>query len=205
MDFLSQLSSVDLGLFSSLSLLPSISIGASAVLRLALAEADSDVALKPDVVAGGELERIEHAGQHASLPVIVPLTKDGWISSTTILISHQVGVTLIIIIHGVSYTAPGKPSIYCIRLYINLEHEVVSNLSSGDVLSIRIADSHGTCWRRTSVGDGASCGQHGHVEANIDLLNARVVDTSDSVGLRLVGHKLGMFLDHQHKVCFALK
>ena len=104
-----------------------------------------------------------------------------------------------------SDTTPGKPSVYGIRLYIYLEHQVVSNLSSGDVLSIGITNSHGAGGRWPGVGNSSRSGQHGHIEPNVNLLDASVVDTSYSVGLGLVGHKLGMLLDHQDKVCFTLE
>ena len=38
-----------------------------------------------------------------------------------------------------------------------------------------------------------------------NYLFSGAVDTLDSIGLGLVGYKLGMFLDHKHEFCFTLK
>ena len=90
LNLFSQLAGVNCGLFAGLSLLSSISICASTVLGLALAEANSDIALEPDVVAGRELESIEDTGEDSALTVIVPLSEDGGVGGTSILVGHQV-------------------------------------------------------------------------------------------------------------------
>ena len=87
-DLFSELASEDRGLASSFSLLSSISIAARAVLGLALAKADSDVALEPDVVAGRELEGIEGGSEDTKIALIGPLPEDGGVSGTTIVVGY---------------------------------------------------------------------------------------------------------------------
>ena len=82
-----------------------------------------------------------------------------------------------------SHTAPGKATVDGVWLDVNLQHQVVTNLSTGDVVSVGVADSHAARGRGTGVGDGPGCCQHGHIEAYVDGLNACVVDTADSVSL----------------------
>ena len=84
----SELASEDRGLTTSFPLLPSVSIAARTVLGLALAEAHSDVALEPDVVAGWELEGIEGGSEDAKIPFICPLPEDGGVSGTAIVVSN---------------------------------------------------------------------------------------------------------------------
>ena len=87
-DLLSQLSGVDLRFILGLSLLPPVGVVPGTVLGLALAEAHSDVALEPDVVAGWELEGIEGGSEDAKIPFICPLPEDGGVSGTAIVVSN---------------------------------------------------------------------------------------------------------------------
>ena len=60
-------------------------------------------------------------------------------------------------------------------------------------------------WAGARCCDGAGRGQHGHVEADVDVLDAGLVDAADAVGLRLEGHQLGVLLDHKDEVGLTLK
>ena len=87
-DLFSELASEDGALYSCVSPPPPVSVAARAVLWLALAEADSDIALEPDVVARRELERVEARGEDAQVPLVLPLTKDGRVRCAPVVISH---------------------------------------------------------------------------------------------------------------------
>ena len=156
-DLLSQLAGVDLGLLSGLSLLPAVGVTACAVLWLALAEADSDVALESDVVTAGELEGVEDRREDSSLSLVLPLPEDRGVCSTAVLIGDQI-LVLAVVVHGVGHAAPGVPSVYCIRLHIYLEHETITYLSSVYIFSIGITNSHGASRRGASVCDGPGSG-----------------------------------------------
>ena len=132
---LSQLASVDLGFRLRLSLLPPVGIVPGTVLRLALAEADSDVAVELDVVAAGELEGVEDGGEDPLLSLVLPLSEDGGICGTAVLVRHQI-LVVSVIIHGLGHTTPGVPSVDGIRLHIYLEHETITYLSSVYVFSV---------------------------------------------------------------------
>ena len=203
-DLLSQLSGVDLRFRLGLSLLPPVGVVPGTVLGLTLAEADSDVAVELDVVAAGELEGVEDGGENSLLSLVLPLSEDGRIRSTAVLVRHQI-LVVSVIIHGLGHTAPGVTSVDGIRLHIHLEHETITDLSSVYILSIGITNSHGAGGRGASVGNGPGCGQHGHIEAHVNLLYSSVVYTAYSVGLGLESHQLGMFLDDENKVGFSLK
>ena len=88
-----------------------------------------------------------------------------------------------VVAHSCGNTASCKASIDGVWLDVHLQHEVVANLSAGDVVAVGVADPHTARWRRSRVGDRARRGQHRHVEADGDVLRAGVVDTADSVGL----------------------
>ena len=138
LDLLPQLAGVHLGLLApglSLSLLAAVGVAAGAVLRLALAEADADVALEPDVVAARELEGVEHGGEHAALPLVLPLPEDAGVRGAAVFIGDQV-LVLSVVVHGVRHATPGEAPVNCIRLDIYLEHERITDLSSGNVFSI---------------------------------------------------------------------
>ena len=87
-DLFSELASEDSALYSCVSSPPPVGIAARAVLRLTLAEADPDIALEPDVVARRELERIEARCEDPQVPLVLPLSKDGRVRSTPVIISH---------------------------------------------------------------------------------------------------------------------
>ena len=87
-DLFSELASEDSALNSCVSSPPPVSIAARTVLRLALAEADPDIALEPDVVAGRELERIEARCEDTQVPLVLPLSKDGRVRGAPVIISH---------------------------------------------------------------------------------------------------------------------
>ena len=154
---LSQLASVDLGFRFRLSLLPPVDIVPGTVLRLALAEADCDVAVELDVVAAGELEGVEDGGEDSLLSLVLPLSEDGRILGASVLVSHQI-LVVSVIIHALGNTTSGVTSVDGIRLHIYLEHETITYLSSIYILSIGITNSHEARWRRSSVGNGSGCG-----------------------------------------------
>jgi len=137
LDFFSQLSSIDLSIFYviSLSLLSSIGVATCTVLWLTLAKTDPDIALEPDIVGARELEGVEYRCENSLLAIVLPFSKYRWICCTSILISDQV-LVLIIVIHSVGHTASGESSVNCIRLNINFEHESITNLCSVDIFSI---------------------------------------------------------------------
>lgn len=89
-------------------------------------------------------------------------------------------------------------------MYFDLEHQVVTNFSRVDFLSIRRGDSHRTRRRWTSIGNRAGCRQHLNIEANRDVLFSGLVDTLDVVGLSLICHQLGMLLNDEHKAGNAI-
>ena len=171
---------------------------------MALAEANSDVALEPDVVLRGELEGAEDGCEDTLLTTVLPLSKNGRVRGATVVVCDEV-LVLSVVVHGVCNTAPGKPAVDRVGLDINLQHQIVSNLGSRYILAVGVADSHGAGGRRSSVGYGACGGQHGDVEANINGLDAGLVDAAHPVGLGLEGHQLRVLLDNEDEVCFALK
>lgn len=84
-------------------------------------------------------------------------------------------------------------------LYCDLEQQVVSNLGTADLFAVHRADLHLTSWWWTSVGDCSRCGNHADIESQRHCLFTGVVDTLDVVCPGAVRHKLGVFLDDQHK------
>ena len=132
---LSQLASVDLRFRLGLSLLPPVGVVPGTVLWLTLTEADSDVAVELDVVAAGELEGVEDGGEDPLLSLVLPLSEDGGICGTAVLVRHQI-LVVSVIIHGLGHTTPGVPSVDGIRLHIYLEHETITYLSSVYVFSV---------------------------------------------------------------------
>merc|ERR1719341_129727 len=120
---------------------------------------DPDIALEPDVVARRELECIEARCEDPQVPLVLPLSKDGRVRSTPVIISHQV-LVFTIIAHGGSNTASCKASINGIWLYVHLQHQIVANFSAGDVVAIGVADAHATRRRWSRVGNCAGCRQH---------------------------------------------
>lgn len=89
-------------------------------------------------------------------------------------------------------------------LYVHSQYKVVSNLSGIDLTSVLSDNLHDASWWRSSVGDGSSGGQHGHVEAKSHVLFPSCVHALDVIGLRLVRNQLGMFLNDKHEACFSL-
>ena len=110
-----------LKLMVCLSSSPSVGIHTAAVLRLALAEADTNVALEPNVVLTRELEGGEDGGEHALATGILPLAKDGRIGGAPVIVGDHVVVGAAFVVVGQSNAAPGKPAVDSVRLYVNLE------------------------------------------------------------------------------------
>jgi hypothetical protein len=64
---------------------PSEGVSAGAVLRLALAEADADVALELDGVAVRELEGVERGREESLLTVVLPFPEYVWVGGAAVL------------------------------------------------------------------------------------------------------------------------
>ena len=172
--------------------------------QLTLAEADADVALEADVVAGRELEGVKVGGEDAAGPVVVPLAEYLGVRGTAVVVRHEV-LVLTVVVHRVGHAVPGEAAVDGVRLDVHLEHELVADLGAVDVLAVGVADPHGAGGGRAGVGDGAGRRQGVDVEADLYVCFSGVVDTSDPVGLGLEGDKFGMLLDHQDEVGFSLK
>jgi len=183
-----------------LSSSPSVGVNTTAVLRLTLAEADTNVALEPNVVLTRELEGGEDGGEHALATGILPLAKDGRIGGAPVVVGDHVVVGAAFVVVGQSHAAPGEPAVDSVRLHVHLEHEAVSDLGAADVLAVAVADPHGAGRRRSCIGNGSGSGEHADVEAGLNVLDARLVHALDAVGLRLEGHQLRVLLDHQDEV-----
>lgn len=80
-----------------------------------------------------------------------------------------------------------------------MQSQIIANFGGVNLLSLVGDDAHLADWWWSSIGNGSRRGQHGHVEAQGDVLLARLVDTLDVIGLCLVCHELGMLLYDQHK------
>jgi hypothetical protein len=108
-------------------------------------------------------------------------------------------------IFSVNFT-PVFKSVYGLTLwlYVHSQDKIVSNLSGIDLASVLSDNLHDASWRRSSVGDGSSGGQHGNVEAEGHVLLPSCVHALDVIGLRLVRDQLGMFLYDKHEACFSL-
>lgn len=195
-DLFSELARVDgtLDLVLALALLPAERVDVGAVLRLALAEADSDVALELDGARVGELERVEDGGEVAALPVVLPVAEDLGVGGAAVVVRHRVDRLVVLLVHRLGDAVPGEPAVDLARRDLDLEHELVSDLGLADVGSVRVADAHGARGRRACVGDRAGGGERGHVEALLEVVRPGGVDTLDAVRLRGEGHQLGMFL-----------
>ncbi len=167
---------------------------------MAFAEADANVALESDVIAGREFESVESGDEDVSIGIQGPLTEDGGVSGATVLISNQMCVVVV----GYSVTAAGESTINSDGFDLDLKHETVSDDGAVDFVAGRQTDLHGTDRRWARVRDGAGRGQHGDVEADGDTLLGRVVDTAHTIGLGLEGHQLGMFLDDQDERSLAV-
>lgn len=84
-------------------------------------------------------------------------------------------------------------------LDVHLQSQIIANFGGVNLLSLVGDDAHLADWWWSSIGNGSRRGQHGHVEAQGDVLLARLVDTLDVIGLCLVCDELGMLLYDQHK------
>lgn len=84
-----------------------------------------------------------------------------------------------------------------VRLNIDFEQQVITNLGTADLLALESADGHQTCRRWTSIGDCSRCCDHADIEAERDCSFARAVDALDVVGACSVSHESRMFLNHQ--------
>jgi hypothetical protein len=171
---------------------------ASAVHRLTFSEAHSDVALEPDVVAAREFESVEAGQQALSVGVVFPFAEDGGICGAAVLVCHQV-LVFDVVFHSFGHTTSGEASVDGSRLYVYLQHEVVTDFGRVNLLACRSHDLHQTSGWRASVCDGSCCGQHRHVEAQCYVLFAGLVDALDVISLGFVRHQFGMLLDYQYE------
>lgn len=131
---------------------------------MAFSKAHPDIALEPDVIATGELEGVETGQQALRVRIVIPFSEDRGICSASILISHDV-LVLHHILHGLGHATPRESSVDRSGLHLDLEHETISDFGGVDLLPRGRDDLHQAGWWRTCVGYGASCRQHGHVEA----------------------------------------
>lgn len=177
---------------------PAKGIHAVTVHGRAGSEADADVALEAQVVAAGELEGVEAGHEHLVLGIVLPVVKDGAVRGAAIGVCHLV-LRLLLVVHGLGNAATGKPAIDLMRLYSDLEQQVVPDLGATDFLAVHGADLHLARGRGARVGNGARRGDHADVEAQGDGLLARVVDALDVVGAGAVGDQLGVLLDDEHE------
>ena len=79
--------------------------------RLAASEAHPNVALEPDVVAAGELERVEASQEALGVGVVFPLSEDRGVGGAAVLISHEV-LVLHVVFHRFGHTTPGEATVY---------------------------------------------------------------------------------------------
>lgn len=169
-----------------------------AVYRWTRSEADSNVALESQVVAAGKLEGIEACHQHLVLRIVLPVVKYRPVGGTAVGVGHLV-LRLFLIVHSLGNAATCKATIDLMWLNCDFEEQVVSDLSTADLLAVHSADLHLTSWWRTRVGDRARCGNHADIESQGHSLFTGVVDTLDVVRPGAVRHQLGVFLDDQHE------
>ena len=106
----------------TLALFPSISVDTGAILRLALTETNSNVALEFDGVTIWELERVKYGGQVTGGRVIVPVAENVWIGGTAIFISYSVKGIHIVVIHCSGNAISCKSTINFTRLNLKLIH-----------------------------------------------------------------------------------
>lgn len=85
-------------------------VGASAVDRLTLSEANADVALESDVVARWEFKCIEVGHEGVGIGVVIPFTKNGRIRCATVLVGHDV-LVLHILFHRLGNARSRKAAI----------------------------------------------------------------------------------------------
>lgn len=90
------------------------SVVAAAIHWLALAEANADVALEPDVVARRELERIETGQQAVRLCVVLPFSEYTRVRCAAILIRHLV-LVLDVVLHRLGNASTGESAVDCCR------------------------------------------------------------------------------------------
>lgn len=160
------------------------------------AEANSNIALEPQVVAAGELEGVEPGQQDLLSRVIVPVAEDGRVRGATVRVRHFV-LDLLVVLHGFGRTASGESAVNVVRLDFHFEHQVITDLGAADLASVRRANGHEASGRRSRVGDGTGSGDHANVKAQGDGLLAGVVHALDVVGPGLESDQFGMFLDDQ--------
>jgi hypothetical protein len=172
--------------------------------RLTFSEAHSDVALEPDVVAAREFESVEAGQQALSVGVVFPFAEDGGICGAAVLVCHQV-LVFDVVFHSFGHTTSGEASVDGSRLYVYLQHEVVTDFGRVNLLACRSHDLHQTSGWRASVCDGSCCGQHRHVEAQCYVLFAGLVDALDVISLGFVRHQFGMLLDYQYEAGLSLQ
>ena len=102
LNFFSKLTRVDgsLDLVLRLSPLPAEGVSSGAVLRLALTEADPDVALELDGVAVRKLEGVERRREESLLTVVQPLLEDVRIGGASVLVGDGVDGLLVVVVDG---------------------------------------------------------------------------------------------------------
>lgn len=80
--------------------------------RLALAEAHPDVALEADVVARGELERVEARQQAVRFGVVLPVPEDARLCGAPVFVRYNV-LVLDAVFHRFGDAAASEPSVDC--------------------------------------------------------------------------------------------
>lgn len=169
-----------------------------AVHRLALAEAHPDVALEANVVTGRELERVETGQETVRFGVVLPVTEDARFRRASVLVRHDV-LVLDAVFHRFGDAAASESSVDCCWLNLDLQSQIVTDLSGDDLLSVEGDDAHSTRWWWTGISDGTGRRQHLYVEAKRDVLLSGLVHALDVVGLGLVRDQFRMFLYDQHE------
>ena len=116
MDFLPELSGVDASrnLVLALSLpspLPSEGVVVGAVLWLALAKADPNVAFELDGVAVRELESVKNGREVSPLSVILPFLEDIRVCGAAVVVSHSVDGLVVVVVHGPGNAVASKASV----------------------------------------------------------------------------------------------
>lgn len=168
-------------------------IVAPTIYRLTASKAYAYVTLESDVVAAGELERVETSHQRLGLGVLFPLPEYRWIRRAAVLVCYHI-LVLQVVLHGLGDAVARESTINRGRLDLHLQHQVVTNLGGIDLISVlRNYLHHAHRWR-AGISDCSSGRQHGDVEAKSNVLFSRLVYALDVICLCFVSHQLRMFL-----------
>ena len=89
--------------------------------------------------------------------------------------------------------------------YLYFEHQLVTNFCLRNVITIWIADSHCTSWCWSCICNRSGSSQSRHVEPNVQILLAGIIDTAYSVRLGFVSHQFRVFLNDQNKFGLSLQ